>query len=449
MGNSFSQSNTLSRRYELPTCLLEVWTERSPLSDWQSQVVAQNLHFRLQLVHGHKVIKGNQQQILNLIEAITAYCDRWLAQDELVSLNHDINIPKLPKLRLSTLQLFDLYESLELCANEFVILPSLVLEVRRLSPNWLKVVAGAIAIFGLSIGAIRLVSREQPSWQIAGTPTASEQPLQPLESIPPVAVLEPNIDAKSESKSESKIAPKAEVKTGKQEMSPSAAQPNFAITPVTPAAPTPYLLEQSPSAPQDFNAKNNAAQNNQVAITTPDLSRGRESVADSSALPSVATSATKPRPSSSSSSSRVGAIADDKLQMDRAIALESAPSAPAAIAPPARMASPSLLGASGNAPNNQEALTTNIKVLQIQSELPNEVNTALVNYLQEQSFTTIAGVVAIDVVVTNDRISQIEIDRQVTTLEDKAAIAKLEKRLQQWRSPQAFTGKIRLVLQFL
>ncbi|MBD2186694.1 after-VIT domain-containing protein [Pseudanabaena mucicola] len=444
MGNSFSQSNTLSRRYELPTCLLEVWTERSPLSDWQSQVVAQNLHFRLQLAHGRKVIKGNQQQILNLIEAITAYCDRWLAQDELVSLNHDINIPKLPKLRLSTLQLFDLYESLELCANEFVILPSLVLEVRRLSPNWLKVVAGAIAIIGLSIGAIRLVSREQPSWQMAVTPAASEQPLgQPLESIPPVAVLEPNIAAKSESKS----APKAEIKTGRQEVSPSAAQPNFAIapiTPATPAAPTPYRLEQSPSATQDLDAKNNAAQNNQVALATPDLSRGRESTADSSALPSVATSATKPSPSSSI----VGTIANDKLQMDRTIALESAPSAPAAINPSSRMASPSTLGASGNAPNNQVALTTNIKVLQIQSALPNEVNTALVKYLQEQRFTTIAGVVALDLVATNDRISQIEIDRQVTTLEDKTAIAKLEKLLQQWRSPQAVTGKIRLVLQF-
>lgn len=431
----------LSRRYELPTCLLEVWTERSPLSDWQSQVVAKNLHFRLQLAHGRKVIEGNQQQILNLIEAITAYCDRWLAQDELISLNHDIDVPKLPKLRLSTLQLFDLYESLELCANEFVILPNLVLEVRRLSPNWLKIVAGAIAIIGLSIGAIRLVSREQPSWQMSVTPAASEQPLgQPLESIPPVAVLEPNIASKSEPKS----APKAEIKTGRQEISPSAAQPNSAIATTAPA---PYRLEQSPSAPQDL-AKNNAAQNNQVAVTPPDLIRGRESAADSSASPSVTTSATKPSPSFSSSSSRGGTITDDKLQMDRTIALESSPSAPTAIPPSARMTSPSTFGASSNAPNSQVELATNIKVLQIQSALPNEVNTALVNYLQEQRFTTIAGVVALDVMVTNDRISQMEIDRQVTTLEDKAAIAKLEKLLQKWRSPQVVTGKIRLVLQF-
>ena len=79
MSYSSLESNTLSRRYELPTCLLEVWTERSPLSDWQPQIVAQNLRFRLQLAYGKKIIKGNQQQITNLIEAVTIYCDRWLA----------------------------------------------------------------------------------------------------------------------------------------------------------------------------------------------------------------------------------------------------------------------------------------------------------------------------------------------------------------------------------
>ena len=88
-------SNTLNRRYELPTCLLEVWTERSPLSDWQSQIVAQNLRFRLQLAH--RAIKGNQQQIINLIEAVTIYCDRWLAQDEFDTLDHAIAVPQLSK----------------------------------------------------------------------------------------------------------------------------------------------------------------------------------------------------------------------------------------------------------------------------------------------------------------------------------------------------------------
>ena len=54
MRYSHSESNTLSRRYELPTCLLEVWTERSPLSDWQFITVAQNLSFRLQLAQGDR-----------------------------------------------------------------------------------------------------------------------------------------------------------------------------------------------------------------------------------------------------------------------------------------------------------------------------------------------------------------------------------------------------------
>ena len=106
-----SPPNTLIRRYELPTCLLEIWTERSPLSDWQSQIVAQNLRFRLRLSEGQRIIQGNQQQISNLITVITSYCDRWLAQDDLINLNHAIEIPQLAKLQLSTLQLFDLYES--------------------------------------------------------------------------------------------------------------------------------------------------------------------------------------------------------------------------------------------------------------------------------------------------------------------------------------------------
>ena len=173
MSYSSSESNTLSRRYELPTCLLDVWTERSPLSDWQSQIVAQNLRFRLRLAQGQRVIKGNQQQIANLIEAVTTYCDRWLAQDDFDTLDHAIAVPKLSKLKLSTLQLFDLYESLELCANEFVILPNVVLEVRRLNPNWLKILAGAIAIIGISIGTIRLISREQPNYQLASSPTSA------------------------------------------------------------------------------------------------------------------------------------------------------------------------------------------------------------------------------------------------------------------------------------
>ena len=62
----------------------------------------------IEIFSNKKIIKGNQQQITNLIEAVTTYCDRWLAQDGFDSLDHAIAVPQLSKIKLSTLQLFDL-----------------------------------------------------------------------------------------------------------------------------------------------------------------------------------------------------------------------------------------------------------------------------------------------------------------------------------------------------
>jgi hypothetical protein len=163
--NSPSQLSQM-RRYDLPTCLLEVWSERSPLSEWADRPVAKNLRFRLQ-IEQQKIMKGNQNQIAKLIEATIVQVDRLLASDHLPDLNHTLDVPNFQTFQLSTLQLFDLFTSLEQCADEIVILPCLELEVKRVTPAWLKIAAVAIASVGVTLGAIRFVMPQSPVLQVA------------------------------------------------------------------------------------------------------------------------------------------------------------------------------------------------------------------------------------------------------------------------------------------
>lgn len=437
MRYSHSEPNTLNRRYELPTCLLEVWTERSPLSDWQSQIVAQNLRFRLQLAHSKKVIKGNQQQITNLIEGVTTYCDRWLAQDDFETLDHAIAIPKLPKLQLSTLQLFDLYESLERCGNEFVILPNLVLEVRRLHPNWLKIVAGAIAIVGVSVGTIRLISSpfgDQPSYQIASTPAASDpEKTSIIPSAPPAATSEDQGASRSTvgtaPKSASPINPNLNTST-------SAASPNAAIAPAVP----------SPSqSPQTIDRdRKDRDQSEKVAISTessisPNVSKSsnRQRVEDNLGSISGKTEA-----SPSEQPRRLEIPNKDTFSQPAPVTAESAKPVPSA---PLKLAIPST---TAPAAHENKVAVRNIKILQIQSELPSDITASLVRYMQTQQITISAkGTITFNLDLSGDRIINISTDRQGEVLKDTNAIAELENLILEWRSPNPVTGKIRLVLQ--
>ena len=404
---SNSQSNTLNRRYELPTCLLEVWTERSPLSDWQSQIVAQNLRFRLQLKHSKKVIKGNQQQITNLIEAVTVYCDRWLAQDDFDSLQHEITISKLPKLHLSTLQLFDLYESLEFCANEFVILPNLILEVRRFNLNWFKVITSAIAIVGVSIGTIHLVTSpfgEQPSYQIASTPAASD---------PEKAVTPPQDSARSNSSLPSASLPKSNPSVPES-------KPNAAIAPI-------------PSQPDQNRADNKLEKIDKVAIAPQGSitakSSDRQPIADN--LPALS-SGTTAQPRRSEIPQK-----DAFSQFPVVAVIKPQPAAPSA----AKIAIPE----SSSPVASENIATSKLKVVQIQSELPTDVTSSLIQYLQSQTINISAtGTIAFDLDIVGDRIVNIS---ESSSLTDSKAIAELERILLNWRSASSVTGKIRLELR--
>ena len=416
-------SNTLNRRYELPTCLLEVWTERSPLSDWQSQIVAQNLRFRLQLAH--RAIKGNQQQIINLIEAVTIYCDRWLAQDEFDTLDHAIAVPQLSKLKLSTLQLFDLYESLELCANELVILPNVVLEVRHLSPNWLKLMASAIAIIGISIGTIRLISREQPSYQIASSPTVASSE---KASKQPAAIA----DSKAGSSSKAiPIDPEAKSNVIIPPL-PNQNQANQNQVDKIAIAPEPAKPE-SIDKPTGYSNRDRAIDKLPTAIDK--LPTINPVAISGSPKPSQSSRLEVPNQSPNQSPNQF-----PNKNADQAESSSAAPSAKVA-APPSRAATA----------NNK----INIKVLQIQSELPSDITTSLVDYIQSQRINlsdkpsaTPSGTIALDLEISGDRLRNILVDTQSSSLSDRNAIAELTEIILKWRSANSATGKIRLVLQF-
>jgi len=427
-------STKVSRRYELPTCLLEVWTERSPLSDWQSQIVAQNLRFRLELSSSKKIIKGNQQQITNLIESVTTYCDRWLAQDDFDSLDHAIAVPQLSKIKLSTLQLFDLYESLELCANEFVILPNVLLEVRRLTPNWLKIMAAAIAIVGVSIGTIRLISREQPSYQVASTPATSAPEIAPkivTESAPQKSAIAPSASSNSKLESNSKSDSSSNLKD-----TDSLKSPRQIPSSVNPAEPKENSTARSSQYHQGLNQVTKSRERfDNVAIAPEPIITGRANTEQKAPTDqkSVNLPAQQPPRTESSTSSK------DSSSMG-SIAEASKPAAPSA-----KVAAPSI---TSRPADSNIAITTKIKVLQIQSELPSEITTDLVRYIQSQSITSFdSGSIALELNISGDRISNISVNNQISTLKDGNAIAELEDLILRWRSANSITGKIHLVLQ--
>ena len=132
----------------------------------------------------------------------------------------------------------------------------------------------------------------------------------------------------------------------------------------------------------------------------------------------------------------------DTFSQPAPVTAESAKPSPSA--PAAKLSIPS---AATRATNDNKP-TTNIKVLRIQSELPSDITIALVRYLQAQQITiSTKGTIYFELEISGDRIKNITIDRQSSTLIDSNAIAELEKLLLNWRSPNSMTGKIYILLQ--
>jgi hypothetical protein len=186
--NSQSQSprsTTHRQRYQQPTCVLEIWADHAAMSAWSDRPIASNLRFQLKI--GDRTIKGNQQQLETTLDTVINYVDRLLAQDSSYTLKHCLTLPRQKQLSLSTLQLFDLVANLEQCTNELVLLPSLELELKRVTPNWLKVAAIFVAAIGVSLGTVRLITPQiarQHSNPVASSSAPSAPDPEALEELP-------------------------------------------------------------------------------------------------------------------------------------------------------------------------------------------------------------------------------------------------------------------------
>ena len=319
------------------------------------------------------------------------------------------------------MQLFDLYESLELCANELVILPNVVLEVRHLSPNWLKLMASAIAIIGISIGTIRLISREQPSYQIASSPTIASSE---KASKQPAAIA----DSKAGSSSKAiPIDPEAKSNVIIPPL-PNQNQANQNQVDKIAIAPEPAKPE-SIDKPTGYSNRDRAIDKLPTAIDK---------------LPTINPVAISGSPKPSQSSRlEVPNQSPNQFPNKNADQAESSSAAPSA-----KVAAPSSRAATAN---NK----INIKVLQIQSELPSDITTSLVDYIQSQRINlsdkpsaTASGTIALDLEISGDRLRNILVDTQSSSLSDRNTIAELTEIILKWRSANSATGKIRLVLQF-
>lgn len=421
--------NTINRAYSSPTCSLEVWAKRSPMSAWTSQTVVQNLRFRLRLAQG-RVIKGNQSQINHIIEAVIAYSDRWLAQDEIDQLDHAIAIPKGSDLQLSTLQLFDLYETLEQCSRELVILPDLVLEVRRITPNWLKIMAAAIALVGVTIGAVRLVSRDQPSLQIASTPNP-----QPPEIAPPTLGNRQD-GAKRSDQNLPQATPSPSKATSPENDNSRSSEPQLSRPPA-PSSPksvseikVPIALqteipsvasESAPNAPipEDFGDR---------AIPPspqPNLQGGIGATRQERPM-------AKPSPAPSTlANDQPDAISEASDALPRVATSRSAPS---------------------SFPNAKPS--AKIQIINVRSQLPETIQNELVKYISNyisnyldqhlDQKTVLSRNYVIEMQVTGDRISEIVVIPAPINKTDQNALQQLQQAIKSWRSANTANGGIRI-----
>jgi hypothetical protein len=212
-----SQSTTQIQRYQQPTCLLEVWADHAGISQWSDRPIARNLRYRLKI--GDRTLKGNQQQLTSTIDTVISYVDQLLANANAgYQLSHHLEIPRQKQLNISTLQLFDLVANLEQCTNELTLLPSLELEVKRITPNWLKVAAVLVAAIGISLGTVRLITpqiaqRSPTEVASSSAPESESKSSNSADSIAPAAPTPADPEAIEELPELPTIPPDSELNT--------------------------------------------------------------------------------------------------------------------------------------------------------------------------------------------------------------------------------------------
>jgi hypothetical protein len=490
--------------YELPTCVLEVWSERSPLSEWSEQPIAQNLHFHLTLAlgqtwfsSGQKIIKGNQSQLGKLIVAVANYVDRFLADDLVTNLTHKLSVPGLARLNLSTLQLFDLVSNLEQCAIAVTILPVVELEVKRITPAWLKVAAIVIATIGISTSAVKLIFRSPTSELVTSSNRDREVVQTPVNSQrqpDAISSAQPKESHTNTPSPQSKSDLDLQRQTPKQEptsAAPSVSQPLQRESPPNPVIAQSPAPETSPPSPQPDKV-------DQVVTSSPTPSAVTEAKPEQTQRdhrPSPGISLPRPispPPKTSDLENKdenlrrdrqtpnSGAVASQNSDQDRTQnsreplnkpQIETPSPPPATITPEnsdrktqegrqpdvfgysrvARKRSPAPTSPAAPAPapsTSTNYYVSNIQVGNIETDLSQDIKASLAKHVHANRISTDrSGLIIFNISIEQGKVVQAKPDREASTLPDNNAIAQIERSLLNWRSPTPTNGKIRLTIR--
>jgi len=190
-------------RFTPPTCTLEIIGQKSPLSGWTTNNVLKKARFKLrfddprQATSRQVTIEGSQEDLLRLQTAVNYYVQTQLQSSfksidanstAIAEARNDKQLPYLKpqglmhhelffgflthnsdraKIKLGTVQLFDLVTALEAYQTEIAVLPDLkqAKSAQKVIPLWGKIAALAIAT--ASIATVTAVFKPQPQQNIA------------------------------------------------------------------------------------------------------------------------------------------------------------------------------------------------------------------------------------------------------------------------------------------
>ena len=204
----------ITRRFTPPTCTLEIEASSSALSRWTKRKAIKDVQFQLsfddpRLTKEEQVtIKGDRTQLEQLYKAINKYIQNFLQQSSLERIlssspssttgdstqpylkpqglvTHELFLGSLgddnagDKIKLNTIQLFDLVTALEDYQTEIAAIPNLDGSESKKRPFWFTAVASIVAIAGLGALGFYLVNRSSLQFQSASikeSESASNQP---------------------------------------------------------------------------------------------------------------------------------------------------------------------------------------------------------------------------------------------------------------------------------
>lgn len=236
-------SDSPIRRYTPPTCTLEIWAKRSPLSLWSDRDLVKDLRFVLhfddpRLPEDRQLtIKGDRTQLQQLCDLVTGYIQNTLLQPSLATsltvetiaphlspmgdnlpaetdaperdnitafpipptlqpkglLAHEFYVgslevvPSVSSIQLGVSQLFDLADALEQFSTDIEVLPALnKAKKRKATIVWASTAAAAILAVGITALSLKMYQTAQRQADVvaSGQKSNSQSNLQNV--VPPV-----------------------------------------------------------------------------------------------------------------------------------------------------------------------------------------------------------------------------------------------------------------------